>query len=220
VGDNGGSSPHVRGTDLPADEPAGESGSSPHVRGTGSVSAACSIVIRFIPARAGNRTIVESAPIALSVHPRTCGEQPSSESIPIPILGSSPHVRGTAVSSGPLPWWWRFIPARAGNRAVSGRLHKRGTVHPRTCGEQEISPGPFRKPIGSSPHVRGTVLSCSTAIAFMRFIPARAGNRNPSFWRGSILPVHPRTCGEQAFPVPGAATRVGSSPHVRGTDLL
>src|SRR5690606_21359655 len=49
-------------------------GSSPHLRGTRQKPLATLVVVRFIPAPAGNTTTAAWAPSRWSVHPRTCGE--------------------------------------------------------------------------------------------------------------------------------------------------
>ena len=117
-------------------------GSSPRVRGTG----------RQYP----------YWPSSLAVHPRACGERGWIVAAVIGGGGSSPRVRGTA------PQWpdgtdrRRFIPARAGNGSPCTSVSFSSPVHPRACGER-FGPFPALLPIsGSSPRVRGTVLSRST----------------------------------------------------------
>ena len=71
---------------------------------------------------------------------------------------------------------------------------------------------------GSSPRVRGTVLTRVSVLIGVRFIPACAGNslvRQPIRAR---TPVHPRVCGEQLLHAAGNQFGNGSSPRVRGTD--
>jgi len=134
---------------------------------------------RFIPARAGNRTLFIVPPTARSVHPRTCGEQICALArLPYPRgssphvrgtgltkkgcsegYGSSPHVRGTASAIQCPQNRTRFIPARAGNSVGNHAISCIISVHPRTCGEQMQGSIPARNWCGSSPHVRGTDLS-------------------------------------------------------------
>ena len=161
-------------------------GSSPHVRGTFQLLLYDYLVMRFIPARAGNMRIVRVDRKLSSVHPRTCGEHPSAVCYDGQYFGSSPHVRGT---SAPARWGGvalRFIPARAGNiDALEGFVFAK-PVHPRTCGEHPGQPRGQAHVNGSSPHVRGTYHSASSSDRGGRFIPARAGN---------ILPLLPRNHG-------------------------
>ena len=73
----------------------------------------------------------------------------------------------------------------------------RWPVHPRVCGEQFGDQGYRGGDVGSSPRVRGTVVSRRAA--------------------GQCVAVHPRVCGEQTAPPPTPGTLHGSSPRVRGT---
>ena len=192
-------------------------GSSPHVRGTGCGTGLQWGLSGFIPARAGNSNTPFSLVCQVPVHPRTCGEQHTSASSGIARYGSSPHVRGTALKVDGELGYQRFIPARAGNRGNSAGRSWPVPVHPRTCGEQ------IRRPVGrygqggSSPHVRGTGLHVQGGGVPVRFIPARAGNRDLASAIPTPYPVHPRTCGEQKERPLLFHTRGGSSPHVRGT---
>jgi len=74
------------------------SGSSPRVRGTVSSSLRSMRSRRFIPARAGNRSSKSSGGVTMTVHPRACGEQRIAPSGNVRGNGSSPRVRGTALS--------------------------------------------------------------------------------------------------------------------------
>ena len=193
-----GSSPRVRGTPKPASRTwprtrfipacAGNSegnaqagtplpGSSPRVRGTQRRRWASSVRFRFIPACAGNSAVGKATRILFA--------------------GSSPRVRGThSVAKSP-PTCARFIPACAGNSAALALASKRGTVHPRVCGELAPAGGAFAEVDGSSPRVRGTP-------------------KAPNAARGE-QPVHPRVCGELQSAGVDAAPAHGSSPRVRGT---
>ena len=131
--------------------------------------------------------------------------------------GSSPHLRGTHCVKLGVRVRDRFIPAPAGNTARSCMSRGRRSVHPRTCGEHYVTLSDGLLPIGSSPHLRGTLRPEHQPHPLCRFIPAPAGNTlrwqtvpNPS-------PVHPRTCGEHVFLLAGVAAATGSSPHLRGT---
>ena len=68
--------------------------------------------------------------------------------------------------------------------------------------------------------MRGTVGDPLGRVGHLRFIPACAGNRRPSDggpWRPA---VHPRVCGEQYSSRRNTWPASGSSPRVRGTELL
>ena len=91
-------------------------GSSPRVRGTAPPRPTKWSKLRFIPAGAGNRRKPTPTPLSGSVHPRGCGEQFHQLSCWRYPTGSSPRVRGTALSNSESDLDLRFIPAGAGNR--------------------------------------------------------------------------------------------------------
>src|SRR6185369_17862286 len=57
-------------------------------------------------------------------------------------------------------------------------------------------------------------------VSGIRFIPARAGNRNDPHDDALFISVHPRPCGEQFKCVKCGDSANGSSPPVRGTAIL
>ena len=113
-----------------------QNGSSPRVRGTVHDNSMASELQRFIPACAGNRARRQCAQRIYSVHPRVCGEQLLSQILEPRPRGSSPRVRGTAVSAGTIVQSVRFIPACAGNSFSCSLCFMFFSVHPRVCGEQ------------------------------------------------------------------------------------
>ena len=112
---------------------------------------------------------------------------------------------------------FRFIPAPAGNSPQFPRSNPPAAVHPRACGEQGSPCSRYRRLPGSSPRLRGTVLLMLAQPAAFRFIPAPAGNSQPSFRTYCRLPVHPRACGEQLLSSVTVISLIGSSPRLRGT---
>ena len=174
-----------------------QNGSSPRVRGTHHVEAHDEVLVRFIPACAGNTPVPGLSGAPVSVHPRVCGEHISSDATIRSAIGSSPRVRGTLRAIAPRQPAPRFIPACAGNtggRPVGCRAE---SVHPRVCGEHAVSSWRFFDSSGSSPRVRGTHEIALTILMLFggssprvrgtrraappasppgRFIPACAGN--------------------------------------------
>ena len=151
-------------------------GSSPRVRGTPLLCGDDCRPFRFIPAGAGNTVTMVIALGLNAVHPRGCGEHPSSSLVPVAHIGSSPRVRGTRHVRHSYARFERFIPAGAGNtpsRIASSWLP---SVHPRGCGEHSLCLIPLSETFGSSPRVRGTRLDSED--------------------RCRLSPVHPRGCGE------------------------
>ena len=113
-------------------------GSSPRVRGTGNNLLGDGRRVRFIPACAGNRSLVVSQIRLTSVHPRVCGEQVGGDCGCRCCCGSSPRVRGTVRKFGSKRTVRRFIPACAGNSPRQSSAPGLPTVHPRVCGEQVL----------------------------------------------------------------------------------
>ena len=143
-------------------------------------------------------------------------------------------MRGTQFRAAAGAEHIRIIPAHAGN-SRQGRQHGADdTDHPRACGElssTEIRPV---LPFGSSPRMRGTrprlLLRPDRALDHpprmrgtphcreyrrwrTRIIPAHAGNSRAL----SLVPDHPRACGELLVSEAQDERQFGSSPRMRGT---
>ncbi len=192
-------------------------GSSPRVRGTRVAQQDELHVLRFIPARAGNASLVCPARITPAVHPRACGERMSGAHTNRRDRGSSPRVRGTRYFCQCASGQNRFIPARAGNARGRRSFLGCASVHPRACGERVSAPKRKISTSGSSPRVRGTHVLPMLCFQITRFIPARAGNASRSSTSSIDRTVHPRACGERLFTADPMGCDCGSSPRVRGT---
>ena len=233
-----------------------DGGSSPRVRGTEPFVAVRVASNRFIPARAGNgKQPADSRRSGSS--PRVRGTEPAGSrptsrgSSPrvrgtvfardfTSIAGSSPRVRGTGSSVETA----RFIPARAGNGAPGARRHTspvhpracgerperghdywRSSVHPRACGERASKETAIS--IGSSPRVRGTAEREGCACGERGFdgsSPRVRGtelNSSPRAGNGTASGFIPARAGN-GIPIRRCrvARRSGSSPRVRGTGLI
>ena len=175
-------------------------GSSPRVRGTWRRRQVHLPLDRFIPACAGNISLLASETHRLTVHPRVCGEHLLAAEVIAYQLGSSPRVRGTFPPIPYRPPQRRFIPACAGNISATGISPHPAPVHPRVCGEHKLNKRLRDAVRGSSPRVRGTWRCGPGHTGAYRFIPACAGN------------IPARQC--------APAERPGSSPRVRGTSLV
>ena len=90
-------------------------GSSPLARGTHHALRPELEGHRFIPARAGNTALCESADVGEPVHPRSRGEHLVASATALSPAGSSPLARGTLLRGVGESSGQRFIPARAGN---------------------------------------------------------------------------------------------------------
>ena len=193
------------------------SGSSPLARGTPYTVARTNLVLRFIPARAGNTPMGRGWPAPSTVHPRSRGEHAVTPHDREKRTGSSPLARGTQelrrfeADSG------RFIPARAGNTFPGGAGRIGSSVHPRSRGEHGSIINLILLILGSSPLARGTPPTATPAAGRFRFIPARAGNTPHASSPVRTTSVHPRSRGEHELPLFNGPEDDGSSPLARGT---
>jgi hypothetical protein len=131
-------------------------GSSPRMRGTHLTALINRTLRRFIPAHAGNAIGRAALWFDPPVHPRACGERNHRRSITLSTDGSSPRMRGTQCINDATTAWERFIPAHAGNATLAETLSKNEPVHPRACGERNVSMTRLPPGSGSSPRMRGT----------------------------------------------------------------
>ena len=134
------------------------------------------MVLRFIPAYAGNSTLNNVTFQTCAVHPRLRGELNYETSSFNPQNGSSPLTRGTRIDHTFCRIKVRFIPAYAGNSQNSEFLLYPNTVHPRLRGELTWNGRRHQNGAGSSPLTRGTRIHSNKRIDTERFIPAYAGN--------------------------------------------
>ena len=70
-------------------------GSSPRVRGTRSAAIIGLFELGIIPACAGNTAAGSAGRSGVWDHPRVCGEHTMLKNLGLPLVGSSPRVRGT-----------------------------------------------------------------------------------------------------------------------------
>ncbi len=173
-------------------------GLSPHTRGTHVYLILFLVSFRFIPAYAGNTSILIRHHCQLPVYPRIRGEHNVfTEQFEI-FDGLSPHTRGTHESLAVTAFARRFIPAYAGNTWKRVFDRKQVPVYPRIRGEHGDMLANSAPPTGLSPHTRGTPSLCGTGSRNVRFIPAYAGN-TLGLIPGSVqFTVYPRIRGEHS----------------------
>ncbi len=155
---------------------ASANGSSPRARGTRPPLFQIRHVARFIPAGAGNTTRARGGRAEGSVHPRGRGEHVRKLHRTNAHFGSSPRARGTQAVLIHADLDRRFIPAGAGNTALSPLASPAMAVHPRGRGEHTNMPPKGCGGGGSSPRARGTRMGSGMVGGHQRFIPAGAGN--------------------------------------------
>src|SRR5690606_9550556 len=73
-----------------------------------------------------------------------------------------------------------------------------GTVHPHACGENDDLAITLPYRVGSPPRVWGKRALGAVAAVRVRFTPTRVGKTGWSGKSGSLYPVHPHACGENA----------------------
>ncbi len=112
------------------------SGLSPLARGTHTIAHVRHAGCRFIPAGAGNTTLISVSPSVNS--------------------GLSPLARGTLNHKDYEAWKLRFIPAGAGNTADCSGGWRMLPVYPRWRGEHRNEWHVYRLTHGLSPLARGT----------------------------------------------------------------
>ena len=130
----------------------------------------------IIPAYAGNTNCQSPSNSPIRDHPRICGEHRIVGSVQYVREGSSPHMRGTLEHGEPVVQVHGIIPAYAGNTSSSAATRTSTGDHPRICGEHVIPLCRRLCQLGSSPHMRGTLLACGGRHRRNGIIPAYAGN--------------------------------------------
>ncbi len=110
-------------------------GLSPLARGTHERGTPGRLIVRFIPAGAGNSNIPGDNQPAYSVYPRWRGELESEGRFRQGVHGLSPLARGTRGYAPLRVRQTRFIPAGAGNSRSRGRHGQSMSVYPRWRGE-------------------------------------------------------------------------------------
>ena len=110
-------------------------GSSPRMRGTLHPPELDELIVRIIPAHAGNSSSRPMASRRPTDHPRACGELIPRRRLSSVSSGSSPRMRGTHSQPLPRVQRGRIIPAHAGNSRPPALRSIFPTDHPRACGE-------------------------------------------------------------------------------------
>ena len=154
-------------------------GSSPLTRGKLFAPRWATHVWRLIPAHAGKTTRRNSAFVPVRAHPRSRGENFTSD-LGIPgEAGSSPLTRGKRWLASVLDPAEGLIPAHAGKTVNMLLDHASSWAHPRSRGENNelVIFLPFGQ--GSSPLTRGKLLASRCTVMESGLIPAHAGKTLP-----------------------------------------
>ena len=132
------------------------------------------------------------------------------------VKGSSPQVRGARERSGRDRRGGGIIPAGAGSTSGTQGARRTAWDHPRRCGEHSTSSRSSRSSRGSSPQVRGALVTLPRRPVNPGIIPAGAGSTDMKRLPSSAVRDHPRRCGEHWAWFMSRTRDKGSSPQVRG----
>ena len=191
-------------------------GSSPLTRGKRPHERNAEMHIRLIPAHAGKTSCGRSTARAGTAHPRSRGENSRCKRRRCWSAGSSPLTRGKPSWKGPEDLDKRLIPAHAGKTGYQPHVSTPPSAHPRSRGENARYVSPQASSDGSSPLTRGKRNLCVFGHFSCRLIPAHAGKTESLCFRSFFLSAHPRSRGENGYPVSVQAQLLGSSPLTRG----
>ena len=156
----------------------------------------------------------------MSDHPRECGANRNQPSTPFHAFGSSPRVRGKRERINCMGADARIIPASAGQTSCRHAARPASTDHPRECGANCQIPFTCLMVSGSSPRVRGKPLHGVPHLADARIIPASAGQTPMIVGSRFSTADHPRECGANLISFRTQHRPCGSSPRVRGKQLV
>ena len=171
----------------------------------------------IIPAGAGLTLNSSKKNLKKRDHPRGCGAHCKFPTIIETKRGSSPRVRGSLILKTSFFYLVGIIPAGAGLTHGDFLMIKLRRDHPRGCGAHHVSRVEFHVKLGSSPRVRGSLLSLQIQLAFLGIIPAGAGLTQICGQAQYAGWDHPRGCGAHAASSRPTSSARGSSPRVRGS---
>ena len=191
-------------------------GLSPLVRGNHSGSPFCLLLLRSIPACAGEPIVSLLSVWCAGVYPRLCGETRRRGAGGQSLEGLSPLVRGNPRQIRFQPGHHRSIPACAGEPGLHTPAPPLWAVYPRLCGGTSLSIQPTTIEGGLSPLVRGNLRHQRAHLIRERSIPACAGEPRHAIPKIGFARVYPRLCGGTANPRVHHAVQHGLSPLVRG----
>ena len=177
-------------------------GLSPRGRGKPAVPFGPGILVRSIPAWAGETPGGKSPPQRTQVYPRVGGGNSVRRSPTTTARGLSPRGRGKRSISRSPPVVRRSIPAWAGETPAIIANSLMGRVYPRVGGGNEAGHQVFHPGGGLSPRGRGKPRSPARMSLRLRSIPAWAGETADGHTRTGTVTVYPRVGGGNATAFP------------------
>ena len=154
---------------------ATRAGTSPRMRGKLDLAKLRHSAGRNIPAYAGKTLLAPDRRVAVTEHPRVCGENRRSKLTRMVGSGTSPRMRGKQMGAKPAPAVQRNIPAYAGKTQTMPCTSPQHPEHPRVCGENLDLIAHSLGPAGTSPRMRGKHRAENQRLHSARNIPAYAG---------------------------------------------
>ena len=195
-------------------------GLSPRERGNHMQPLIEEILLRSIPARAGEPRGNLSALRWRTVYPRASGGTSGLRSARVTAEGLSPRERGNQARGGdPFPEHGS-IPARAGEPRRPCRRLRPAPVYPRASGGTRASSSSGAPLSGLSPRERGNLSAEVDTSMPARSIPARAGEPLAALLRCNLIKVYPRASGGTDAQLNTPASVHGLSPRERGNRLV
>ena len=174
------------------------------------------MLVRSIPACAGEPADREGEGGRFRVYPRVCGGTGRLGSHHRSYRGLSPRVRGNPCDLEAPAAYGRSIPACAGEPVPTMLETWSYRVYPRVCGGTNESRSRRTATTGLSPRVRGNPLFLLPAAVSIGSIPACAGEPLAASFPPAPTRVYPRVCGGTEPAWHQRSVVLGLSPRVRG----
>ena len=125
-------------------------------------------------------------------------------------------MRGKRCAPGLRRFSGRNIPAYAGKTPVMVPRKSFFAEHPRVCGENTLIATVDGNDDGTSPRMRGKLISAHGCHGITRNIPAYAGKTLQAVAKSVSRWEHPRVCGENIATGFCKSNQYGTSPRMRG----
>ena len=154
-----------------------------------------SLVVRSIPALAGQPSASTSASSSVAVYPRAGGATGNVLNINVATLGLSPRWRGNRLSQGCQAYRIRSIPALAGQPLPHKPTPFKMAVYPRAGGATPAAFTAVDVPSGLSPRWRGNLFPSHASSWPWGSIPALAGQPRRLVMVMFSFRVYPRAGG-------------------------
>ena len=191
-------------------------GLSPPTRGNLNTMSRCSVMLRSIPAHAGEPSLDARKPALREVYPRPRGGTDPDPWLTLDAGGLSPPTRGNLASAEIERDGARSIPAHAGEpRAMVGR-RQRMRVYPRPRGGTRRDHPLRHRFDGLSPPTRGNQQFAAVSRFQRRSIPAHAGEPHGRAIQPAAMRVYPRPRGGTLIRMSYMWIPPGLSPPTRG----